>query len=182
MNIRVIAVILAFVALITYFGLRFDLFDKIKLEKVNESTQEKTEIKQFRIDASHPVLRIIIVTKNGDKFDLEVEIAKEEREKEIGLMFREKLEENKGMLFVYEADNSSKFWMKNCKIPLDIIFIDKDGVIIEIAKNAQPCYYDPCAFYGSTLPYRYVLEVNGGWSDKNEINLGDKMIYDNNDN
>ena len=103
-----------------------------------------------------------------------VEIADDNYERQQGLMFRESLNENNGMVFVFEDENFQSFWMKNTLIPLDIIFIDKNFKIVDI-KNAMPCNEDPCAAYDSAKPAKYVLEVNGGFAAKNSIEAGDKV-------
>ena len=90
-------------------------------------------------------------------------------------MFREKLNENDGMLFVFDDESYLAFWMKNTLIPLDIIFIDENYGIVDI-KNAVPCKEDPCALYKSLKPAKYVLEVNTNFTAKNKIKVGDKVI------
>lgn len=112
------------------------------------------------------------VLVNGKK--IQVEIADTELERETGLMNRESLQENSGMLFVYPDSEIRSFWMKNTLIPLDIIFIDENLEIVDI-KNALPCYSEPCALYTSSLPAKYVLEVNSGFSEENNISIGEKV-------
>ena len=106
---------------------------------------------------------------------INAEIADDSNEMEKGLMFREKLNENDGMLFVFDDESYQAFWMKNTLIPLDMIFIDKNFEIIDI-KNAHPCKVEPCDLYKSAKPAKYVLEVNGGFAAKNNIKTGDKLI------
>jgi uncharacterized membrane protein (UPF0127 family) len=90
-------------------------------------------------------------------------------------MFREKLNENEGMLFVFDDEKYETFWMKNTLIPLDIIFIDKNFKIISI-ENAVPCKREPCTLYKSAKPAEYVLEVNENFTIRNKIKSGDTMI------
>jgi len=106
---------------------------------------------------------------------INVEIADDNAEMEKGLMFREKLNENEGMLFVFGEEALHAFWMKNTLIPLDIIFIDENFEIIDI-KHAVPCRAEPCALYKSAKPAKYVLEVNEGFAEKNSVGVGDKII------
>ncbi len=112
--------------------------------------------------------------KINDKI-IHVEIADEPEEREKGLMFRENLKNDGGMFFVFDYEMNLTFWMKNTIIPLDIIFIDKDMVIIKIHENAQPCKGDPCEIYSSEEHSKYVLEVNGGFSKVNNIQVGDEI-------
>ncbi len=113
---------------------------------------------------------------NGDKWiDVQIEIADDNEERMKGLMFRENLGENSGMLFIFEDESTQSFWMKNTLIPLDIIFINEGFEIVDI-KNAVPCTADPCRIYSSEKPAKFVLEVNSGFAAKNGISIGDKTI------
>jgi len=113
---------------------------------------------------------------NGSKLiNINVEIADDNQKRINGLMFREKLNENDGMLFVFVNEEYQTFWMKNTLIPLDIIFIDKNFKIINI-ENAVPCKQEPCALYRSAKPAEYVLEVNENFTIRNKIKAGDTMV------
>lgn len=106
---------------------------------------------------------------------LNIEIARTPEEHARGLMFREELNENDGMLFIFDDEEIRYFWMKNTLIPLDIIFIDKNKRIINI-EHAIPCVSASCENYVSKDVAKYVLEVNGGFSEKNNLTIG-KIIY-----
>ena len=113
---------------------------------------------------------------NGDEIiKIKVEIAADDEERANGLMFREKLGKNKGMLFVYSNSEVRTFWMKNTLIPLDIIFISSELEIINI-EEALPCLEDPCKVYSSKEEVKYVLEVNKGFTKWKNINVGDKVV------
>lgn len=103
---------------------------------------------------------------------VKVEIAKTEEERVLGLMFRHSIPEDRGMLFIFEKEDFQSFWMKNCFFPLDLIFIDKNGKIVDIKENFQPCKEDPCPTYKSKEKALYVLEVQGGFCRKNNITTG----------
>ena len=105
---------------------------------------------------------------------IKVEVADDNSEREIGLMFRKNLDENSGMLFVFDEENYQTFWMKNTLIPLDIIFIDNNFKIVDI-KHAVPCKEEPCEIYSSGKPAKYVLEVNGNFTTKKNIKIGDNI-------
>ena len=104
--------------------------------------------------------------------EIMVEVADTDEERGQGLMFRETLAQNTGMLFVFDHDTQGAFWMKNTLIPLDIIFIDAKERIVEILPM-QPCAADPCGLYLSSAPYRYALEVNQGFAKRHGIKIGD---------
>jgi len=110
--------------------------------------------------------------------NLKVEIAKTLDELSRGLMFRKKLESNKGMLFLYNESRVVSFWMKNTLIPLDMLFIDEDWRIEYIEKNVPPCPDGHvCQKYGPKEKIKYVLEVVGGYSDEKGIKEGDRVEF-----
>jgi len=90
-----------------------------------------------------------------------VEIADSREEWSRGLMFREKLEPNHGMLFVFDEEGLHPFWMKNTLIPLDVIWISGDGKVID-KQTVSPCIEDPCPVYSPENKAKYALEVNAG--------------------
>lgn len=102
---------------------------------------------------------------------LYVELANTLQTRSKGLMFREKLNKNQGMLFVFDDDNFRSFWMKNTKIPLSIAYIKKDGRITDIL-NMQP--YD-LRSYKSSRKVRYALEANKNWFAENGIKINDRV-------
>ena len=113
---------------------------------------------------------------NGNKIiKVNVEVADDINEQMQGLMFREKLDENAGMIFVFDEESYLGFWMKNTLIPLDIIFINRDFEIVDI-KYAVPCKNDPCKNYVTIKPAEYVLEVNGNFTAHNYVKTGDKVV------
>ncbi|HEX2309995.1 MAG TPA: DUF192 domain-containing protein [Vicinamibacterales bacterium] len=95
---------------------------------------------------------------------------------EQGLMFRESLPPNEGMLFVFEQTGVYPFWMKNTLIPLDIIWLDEDWRIVSMAASVPPCRADPCPTYPPAGPARYVVEVNAGFTRTHGIARGDRVI------
>lgn len=100
--------------------------------------------------------------------EIAVEIADDADERKTGLMHRESLAENQGMLFVYERESRKTFWMKSTLIPLDILFFNEDGVLVDV-QTMQPCKKDPCKIYKSKQPAKYALEVNAGYANQNGI-------------
>lgn len=88
-----------------------------------------------------------------------VEVADDAAERSKGLMFRESMAPDQGMLFVYDAPKHAQFWMKNTLIPLDIIFADSSGVVTRVQANAEPLNETPL---DGGIGVQYVLEINGG--------------------
>ena len=109
-------------------------------------------------------------------FDVEIADSPEERAR--GLMFREFLEPNEGMLFVYTDDDIRAFWMKNTIISLDIIWINKNEEVVFISKETPPCVEEPCPVYNPEVISRYVLEVNSGVVDEIGLGIGDEVRID----
>ena len=115
-----------------------------------------------------------IITSNGSKHNFLVEVAITEEEKKIGLMFRKTLAKNAGMLFLYKREALRLMWMKNTFIPLDILFIDKKGVIKRVVKRTIP---HSLATISSRQSVLAVLELRGGITSSLEIKKGDRIEH-----
>ena len=115
-----------------------------------------------------------IITSNGSKHNFLVEVARTEEEKKIGLMFRRTLAKNAGMLFLYKREALRLMWMKNTFIPLDILFIDKNGVIKRVVKRTIP---HSLATISSRQSVLAVLELRGGITSSLEIKKGDSIEH-----
>lgn len=102
---------------------------------------------------------------------LRAELANDDESRSVGLMFRERLADNSGMVFVYESEGHHAMWMKNTLIPLSVAFVDKKGRIINI-EDMQPQTEDA---HGALGPAAYALEVNQGWFKKRAIKPGDRI-------
>jgi uncharacterized membrane protein (UPF0127 family) len=103
-----------------------------------------------------------------------VEVAETPEQQAQGLMFRQSLAANQGMIFPRDPPGDASFWMKNTLIPLDLVFIRPDGSIVRIAENAVPMSLDPIP---SLEPVGAVLEINGGRSAELGIKPGDKVTW-----
>lgn len=105
---------------------------------------------------------------------LKVELAMTAGQQERGLMYRQKLGRNRGMLFVYDREELRSFWMKNTYVPLSIAFIDADKQIVHIT-DMSPRDTDS---HSSRKPCQYVLEVNRGWFDDHGVEVGDEVSFE----
>jgi uncharacterized membrane protein (UPF0127 family) len=119
---------------------------------------------------------VTIETAEGP-VEVAVEIADSDAERETGLMNRESLAEDAGMLFVFDEDVDFAFWMKNTLIPLSIAFADAEGEIVRIL-DMEPCEADPCPVYDPEATYRTALEVNQGAFDEWGVAEGDPLALD----
>jgi len=103
-----------------------------------------------------------------------VEIADDQLERSRGLMFRESMSPNAGMLFIYDQPQHVRFWMKNTLISLDMLFLDRHGVVTRLHKHAIPG--DPTSIFGGNEIFA-VLEINGGLTDHYGITVGSQMRH-----
>lgn len=106
--------------------------------------------------------------------EVRVEIADSPKERDKGLMNRENLEHDTGMLFVFMEPQMLSFWMKNTKVPLDIIFFDADGNFVN-GLTMEPCTKDPCPSYKAAALSAYALEVPKGYRADKKIGTGWKL-------
>ena len=118
---------------------------------------------------------IKIFYPNG--YEVTTELAVTDAERQLGLMFRDKLDPDQGMLLVFEQEDYYSIWMKNMKIPLDILWLDKEKRIVHIERNVPPCKEEPCPSYISKLPSLFVLEIKSGEAERNNIKLYDRLDF-----
>jgi len=166
------------ICLIFYFVQdRFDLFDIEFFSDIKKDEAIKGEdetVNTFSIDTGE----LKILREDGMEVKVDIEIVDTEEERTQGLMYREDLGAFSGMLFVLKEEANNSFWMKNTKIPLDLIFLNKKKVIIDIIQNAQPCIKGHiCPSLRPQFEYMYCLEVNSGFVDRNRIEVGGSVEW-----
>jgi hypothetical protein len=115
--------------------------------------------------------RLTFVNKDGTEVDLLVEVADSSDERSRGLMSRESLPEDQGMLFVFEQEGQHTFYMRNTLIRLSIAFIEGEGAIIEI-EDMEPLTE---TLHSADEPYLYAIEANRGWFARNGIAAGSEV-------
>ncbi len=108
---------------------------------------------------------------------MDIELAETDEEINYGMMFRKRMDENTGMLFLRKEERAQSFWMKNTYVSLDIIFINKHNEIVSIQKNAEPLSERSLP---STGPADKILEVKGGYTDTYSINPGTTIVWNRN--
>jgi uncharacterized membrane protein (UPF0127 family) len=114
------------------------------------------------------------VKLKGQRF--KVEIVEDVERQALGLMFRRDMPENHGMLFIYPNEAPRSFWMKNTRIPLDIMYFSSELRLVSMAENAQPCRVEQCPGYPSAGPAQYVLELNAGKASELGVEAGDLLV------
>lgn len=120
---------------------------------------------------------VLIQTQGGEEVAVAVEIADTQEEREVGLMNREFLPDDAGMIFLFEEAITGGFWMKNTLIPLSIAFADGDGTILRIL-DMEPCEADPCEIYDPGVAYASALEVNQGAFENWGVEEGDPLTLE----
>ena len=122
--------------------------------------------------------RVAIVAPDGStRATVKIEIADTPQNRELGLMYRDSLAADAGMLFVFPNSSHLVFWMKNTRIPLDILYFDEKYKLISMQQRVPPCH-DPgnnCPVYPSNGAAQYVLELNAGIADKLGVKVGDEL-------
>jgi uncharacterized protein len=114
-----------------------------------------------------------------DAHCVSVEIKDSDEERALGLMFRENMTDKEGMLFIFDSNVSYPFWMKNMKMPIDIIFIGQNKKIISISENAIPCTKPDaeCELYYPAAEYMYVVETVSGFSRQHKLENGQEIYF-----
>jgi uncharacterized protein len=130
-----------------------------------EDQPEATSSPTFRLGTA------IIETDDGVVM-VNIEVADSPELQNLGLMHRESLADDAGMLFLFFQDTNAGFWMKDTLIPLSIAFFDRDGEILKIL-DMEPCDADPCSSYNPDVMYRGALEVNQGAFEEWGVEVGD---------
>jgi uncharacterized membrane protein (UPF0127 family) len=126
-----------------------------------------------------PVFRkegeLSFIKTNGKKIaTIDIEVADNEAERVQGLMYRDSMGERNGMIFLFPEEDTLSFWMKNTRIPLDIIYVNREKEIVHIARNTTPY---SLAQIPSKQPAMYVVEVNAGFTERYLISVGDMIHF-----
>ena len=105
---------------------------------------------------------------------IQLEVAQTPQQQATGLMFRESLADNRGMLFPFPSERTARFWMKNVPISLDMIFLNGDRVV-GLATDVPPCTAEPCPVYGPEALVDKVIELRGGRAKELDVRIGDAI-------
>lgn len=131
----------------------------------------KTEPVTFKKEGE---LSIFKSKKDSLLTTLDIEIAESEYETQTGLMYRQSMKDDQGMLFIFQDEAMHSFYMKNTEFPLDIIFVKADSTIASFQENAQPLTEKGLS---SQVPVQFVLEVNAGLAEKWLLEVGDRVEF-----
>jgi len=119
--------------------------------------------------------KVTIVTQEGRRVAFQVEVADTPGKREMGLMYRNELADDHGMIFLFPSESQQSFWMKNTPRSLDMIFIGRDCKIVGIVEQAAPFSLDPRSVNGLS---QFVFEINGGLSKRHGFKAGDSVQFD----
>lgn len=120
--------------------------------------------------------RVVVETAGGARHEVRVEVARTEADRSRGLMYRASLDDDAGMIFLFDESAEHSFWMMNTLVPLDMVFAADDGRIVGIVERAEP---RTTTSRSVGAPSRYVLEVNGGWCAAHGVRPGDRLRLEN---
>lgn len=110
-----------------------------------------------------------------DGWSVQVALATTPEQQARGLMFVDNLPADRGMLFLFDTDEARPFWMKDCLVPLDMVWLDAQFRVADISRDVQPCPGDPCPSVYPDRPIRNVLEVQAGLCAAHRLAVGDRL-------
>ena len=146
-------------------GQQFPALKRRKDPASPKGARERFTMRGLRLTAEGgQMLPITAIAEIGGE-TIELEVAKTPEQQATGLMFRESLADNRGMLFPFQYERTARFWMKNVPISLDIIFLNGDR-IVGIAANVPGCQSEPCPVYGPEALVDRVIELRGGRAEE----------------
>jgi uncharacterized protein len=119
---------------------------------------------------------IPVTLPSGKVLQTEVMVSDEDRA--MGLMFRPSLPADRGMLFVFEVPDFHAIWMKNCRFPIDIVWLDENHQVVHVAENVPPCTADPCPSYEPLRRASYVIELNAGQARREKAMVGSTVSFE----
>ena len=108
---------------------------------------------------------------------LQTEVMIKDPERQMGLMFRPSLPRDRAMLFIFESVDFHGIWMKNCKFPIDIVWLDEQRKVVHVAESVPPCKADPCPVYEPMQRAAYVVEMNAAQARQEKVALGATLDF-----
>jgi len=170
-QLRFLLILVILVGLFIFLQGKFNFLDisitenssKVEKQKEENSGEGSIEEKKDYVE---------IYMEEGKSVKVNVEVAKTDMERRNGLSNRQYLGDYDGMWFVFDEDVKNAFWMKDMSMPLDIIFVDSSGFIVDIKDNNAPCTDSYCPSIPPSSTYKYVLEVNANFCEENGVEVG----------
>ncbi len=169
-------VFIAVAIFVLMYILYLSFFDDTDKREYNLSTDKTEQFKNIKEPQFVKEGELEFLNKDGKTVisKIDIEIADNTPERMQGLMYRKSMDENRGMLFIFQNNEHRGFYMKNTLIPLDIIFLDSAKQVLKIFKNTTPFSERTLE---SGLPAKFVVEVNAGYTDRYGIKEGDMIKF-----
>ena len=169
-------VFIAVAVFVLLYILYLSFFDDTNKREYNLSTDKTEQFKNIKEPQFVKEGELEFLNKDGKTVisKIDIEIADNTPERMQGLMYRKSMDENRGMLFIFQNNEHRGFYMKNTLIPLDIIFLDSAKQVLKIFKNTTPFSERTLE---SGLPAKFVVEVNAGYTDRYGIKEGDMIKF-----
>ncbi|WP_298534350.1 DUF192 domain-containing protein [uncultured Algibacter sp.] len=136
--------------------------------------KDKKVIQQTKVTFTKEGELTIQKASDSSQVSFDIEISDSDFDVQTGLMYRDSMEKNQGMLFIFEDEKERYFYMKNTKIPLDLLYINSNNKIVSFQKNAKP--FDESSL-PSNSPAQYVLEINAGLIEQLALKIGDSISF-----
>jgi hypothetical protein len=108
---------------------------------------------------------------------LQAEVMVSDADRAMGLMFRPSLPLDRGMIFVFETSDHHAIWMKNCRFPIDILWLDEERRIVHVEESVPPCKADPCPSYAPMRRASYVVELNAKQARREKAVVGATVLF-----
>ncbi len=109
---------------------------------------------------------------------LQAEVMVNDEDRAMGLMFRPSLPLDRGMIFVFETADFHGIWMKNCRFPIDILWLDEGKKVVHVWESVPPCKADPCPVYNPMRKASYVVELNAGQARREKAVVGAQVGFE----
>ena len=127
--------------------------------------------------ATLPATPAVVPLKLPSGTVLSTEVMVEDGDRAMGLMFRASLAQDHAMLFIFETADFHGIWMKNCKFPIDIVWLDEERKVAHVAESVPPCKAEPCPVYSPLRRAAYVVELNAGVARREKAVLGSTFSF-----
>jgi uncharacterized protein len=124
-----------------------------------------------------PAAPAVIPLKLPSGTVLQTEVMIKDPERQMGLMFRPSLPRDRAMLFIFETVDFHGIWMKNCKFPIDIVWLDEQRKVVHVAEAVPPCKADPCPVYEPMQRAAFVVEMNAEQARREKVALGATLDF-----
>lgn len=125
---------------------------------------------------AHSPMVIPLTLPSGKVFQTELEI--EPQDRAMGLMFRDSLPADRALLFVFDELDFHAIWMKNCRFPIDIVWLDETRKVVHVAEAVPPCRQDPCPTYSPLQKAAFVIEMNAHAARREKVEVGARVSFE----